>query len=445
MVNEWWKFWNARSELRAAVQDVERVLAVSRVRATGFAFLPANIVYSEQLVVFPLSTFASFAVLQSQVHELWARFFSGTALDLIRYTPTDCFETFPFPVGFKTNAALEATGREYYEFRATLMQDLWLGLTEIYNHFHSPDDEALARLEALYRKRAATSDWRTAEGVPADRSPLQVYATPATALAGVQHLRELHAAMDAAVLTAYGWADLLPRCQCEFLLDYEDEDDGESTGRQRKKPWRYRWPDDVRDEVLARLLKLNAERAEQERLAGQAAAAKPATKRRRKPKVAAAKLSERPLPTEFRLPVEDPMLYSISLVVSLLSEAGGSLPWPRLLDAFVLATEPKLLARLAVSDDIGRAKAWASRWNEAAKAEMIIPALRQLGGNNLAVEHTDDGLEFALQDGPRPHVSDDVAYDAWLALRVAGLLAPQTVPISMRDAWTAQAETVLTA
>jgi len=29
-------------------------------------------------------------------------------------------------------------------------------------------------------------------------------------------------------------------------------------GRRRKKPWRYRWPDEIRDEVLARLLKLNA-------------------------------------------------------------------------------------------------------------------------------------------------------------------------------------------
>ena len=70
--------------------------------------------------------------------------------DDLRYTPTNCFETFPYPAGFETNAALEAAGREYYEFRAALMQDLWLGLMEIYKIFHSPDDEALARLEALY-------------------------------------------------------------------------------------------------------------------------------------------------------------------------------------------------------------------------------------------------------------------------------------------------------
>ncbi len=43
--------------------------------------------------------------------------------------------------------------------------------------------------------------------------------------------------------------------------------------RRRRKPWRYRWPDDFRDEVLARLLELNRQRAEEERLSGAAAEA----------------------------------------------------------------------------------------------------------------------------------------------------------------------------
>ena len=86
-------------------------------------------------------------------------------------------------------------------------------------------------------------------------------------------LRELHAAMDRAVLEAYGWHDLAEKATCEFLPDYEDDEDDEEepSGRRCKKPWRYRWPDDFRDEVLARLLDLNQKRAEEERLAGLAA------------------------------------------------------------------------------------------------------------------------------------------------------------------------------
>jgi hypothetical protein len=41
-----------------------------------------------------------------------------------------------------------------------------------------------------------------------------------------------------------------------------------STTRRRKKPWRYRWPDDFRDEVLARLLELNEQRYKEEVIAG---------------------------------------------------------------------------------------------------------------------------------------------------------------------------------
>ena len=60
-----------------------------------------------------------------------------------------------------------------------------------------------------------------------------------------------------------------------------DDNEADTSGRtrRRKKPWRYRWPDDFRDEVLMRLLRLNQERAEQER--NQAATTAPAAKSRR--------------------------------------------------------------------------------------------------------------------------------------------------------------------
>jgi len=86
----------------------------------------------------------------------------------------------------------------------------------------------------------------------------------------ILHLRELHAAMDRAVLEAYGWDDLAAAARCEFLLDYEEEEDDEPGAKKskKKKPWRLRWPDDFRDEVLARLLELNEQRAKEEALAG---------------------------------------------------------------------------------------------------------------------------------------------------------------------------------
>ena len=60
---------------------------------------------------------------------------------------------------------------------------------------------------------------------------------------------------------------------CEFLLDYEEDEDDADSSSPPQETLALRWPDDVRDEVLARLLELNQQRAEQDRLAGLAAEA----------------------------------------------------------------------------------------------------------------------------------------------------------------------------
>ncbi len=231
----WWAYHADRRSFYDAIQIAGRVLVLSRVSShLSFVFQPPSRVFGESLNLFLISSFAGFCVLQSREHESWARFFASSLEDRLRYSPSDCFETFPFPKGFETNPTLEAAGRTYYEFRSDLMVRNNEGLTKTYNRFHDPDE----------------------------RSP------------DILKLRELHAEMDRAVLDAYSWTDLKPAC--EFLLDYEEDEDEEDemVGKKskKKKPWRYRWPDDFRDEVLARLLELNRQRAEQERLSGAAEA-----------------------------------------------------------------------------------------------------------------------------------------------------------------------------
>jgi len=142
--------------------------------------------------------------------------------DDLRYTPTDCFETFPLPTNFTTNVALEESGRAYYEFRADLMTSRGKGLTTIYNWFHEQDPE--------YPE--------------------------------IMKLRELHDDLDRAVLDAYGWTDIRP--ECKVMLEFGDEL-GEGSGDEGpKEHYRYRWPDEVRDDVLAHLLELNRQRAVEE-------------------------------------------------------------------------------------------------------------------------------------------------------------------------------------
>ncbi len=235
----WWQYGDRRVELYHTIRSMPRALAVSQVsQYLGFAFVPTNVVFSHAVDVFAFDSYAAFCALQARPHEIWARFFGSSMKDDLRYTPSDCFETFPFPVGWEDSPNLEACGKAYYEFRAPLMVQNNEGLTRTYNRFHDP-----------------SHDGTGIEG----RDPAEV-------VRDIQRLRELHAAMDRAVLDAYDWNDIPTGCQ--FLLDYEID---EEEWGDKKKPYRYRWPDDVRDEVLARLLELNAKRAAEETRSGAAA------------------------------------------------------------------------------------------------------------------------------------------------------------------------------
>ena len=55
----------------------------------------------------------------------------------LRYTPTDCFETFPFPEKIHDNETLSRLGQHFFGLRKKYMLENDVGLTEFYNRFHS--------------------------------------------------------------------------------------------------------------------------------------------------------------------------------------------------------------------------------------------------------------------------------------------------------------------
>jgi hypothetical protein len=219
----WWQWGRYTPALQAASSRLERVLMHSFYSShLAFAFIPSNTVVAGPHNVFPLNEFASFCVLQSRIHELWARFFGSSLEDRLRYATSDCFETFAFPLNYAVNENLAQAGERYYEYRSELMISRAEGLTMIYNRMNDPEE----------------------------MSP------------DIQRLRDLHDLMDRAVLDAYSWIDIQPKCT--FIDEFDDEDEEEENSRPRKKKYRYRWPDEIRDEVLARLLELNRQRAVEE-------------------------------------------------------------------------------------------------------------------------------------------------------------------------------------
>jgi hypothetical protein len=200
--DNWWQWAETGREIRLAIAPLRRVLVRAEVSQMHMvAFVPKGWVYSHMLVVFAFDDDYHFALLQSGVHEAWARRQASSLRTDLRYTPTDCFATFPFPLaeyaapspqspppaggfgGISPHAggtagalALPAfahaaqIGAAYHERRREIMQARRIGLTKTYNLVHDP----------------ACRD------------------------ADIGDLRQMHAALDAAILACYGWDDLDP-------------------------------------------------------------------------------------------------------------------------------------------------------------------------------------------------------------------------------------------
>jgi len=209
----WWRFTRPTPELYAAITGLERVIVITRHTKTVMpVMVPTGQVMSDATVVFASGDTGMFALLSSAPHYWWAISRASTLETRIRYTPSDVFETLPLP---EVTAEMRECGGRLDTFRRELMLARTFGLTDVYNLVH---DQGC---------------------VDAD----------------IAELREIHRAIDEAVVRAYGWDDLLVAG-----LDH-------CFHETRQGP-RYTIAPAVRQEVLDRLLELNQERYTAEVAAG---------------------------------------------------------------------------------------------------------------------------------------------------------------------------------
>lgn len=199
----WWQFAERAPRLYAAIEGRARTLCRALTsKHHAFAFVALPLVIDQTAPVIVSDGDFDFGVLQSDIHALWARRWGATLETRLRYTPSDCFETFPQPDYYPPVAA---AGAALDENRRQLMVANNQGLTKTYNRVHNPDDP----------------------------DP------------GVHFLRELHVALDEAVARAYSWDDLI------FDHGFHPTSQG----------IRYTVGPKAQDEILSRLLELNHARA----------------------------------------------------------------------------------------------------------------------------------------------------------------------------------------
>lgn len=160
----WWQHFRPRAELVRKISQIGRYAVCARVtKRPVFAFLCCQIRPDNQLSCFVFNDDYSFGILQSDAHWQWFIAKCSKLKSDFRYTPESVFDTFPWPQSptKKQIRTVADAGREIRRIR----------------------DESLPKIKGGLRAL-----YRTLE------------------LPGKNPLKDAHAALDAAVLDAYGFS-----------------------------------------------------------------------------------------------------------------------------------------------------------------------------------------------------------------------------------------------
>ena len=273
--NNWWLFGDARPGLRQQISALPRFIVTPMVaKHRVFKWMPAVQIPENLCVAITRADDTTFGILHSRFHELWSLRMGTSLEDRPRYTPTTCFETFPFPAGLApadtahqttltlpSGAIVSAPKPAAKRNLKQKSPDAGVNRSSLAIESIAAGQTAQRIAEAAKRLNDLRENWlnppewthRVPEVVPLGlaASPYPERTVPRPGLSEadakalqkrtltklynlrqegqVQWLASAHAELDAAVAAAYGWADYGPAT-----------------------------PDDT---ILERLLALNAERA----------------------------------------------------------------------------------------------------------------------------------------------------------------------------------------
>jgi hypothetical protein len=214
----WWLYGRTRPDLRDAIQGLERyITTVETSKHEVFIFLDSKVIPDNKLICIALEDAYFLGILSSKIHSKWALAAGGrlgVGNDPV-YSKTTCFDPFPFPdpAPEQKQKIRELGDRLDTHRKQVQAAHPEITITGMYN-----------LLEKLRSGQPFTD---------ADRE----YNNKAL----VSTLKQIHDELDAAVLEAYGWQDLV-------------------AAQQAGKP-----AEEINETILERLIALNAERAAEER------------------------------------------------------------------------------------------------------------------------------------------------------------------------------------
>jgi hypothetical protein len=207
---KWWMYAEARPGMRTALEGLSRYIVTPRVaKHRIFVWAKPEVMCNDAVIVFARADDYFFGALHSYAHECWS-LRKGTFLGVgndPRYTPTTTFETFPFPwspgaedTASPHHAAISAAAAQLHAER-----EAWLNPPDLIAL--GADSRALRErtLTNLYNAVVALREGKNGNGNGNGDRLVK------SARDFAPRLVALHDALDAAVLAAYGWSDLVGR------------------------------------------------------------------------------------------------------------------------------------------------------------------------------------------------------------------------------------------
>ena len=194
----WWRHVEPRPGMWRALECLARYIATPCVaKHRVFAWRDVRICPDHKLIVVARDDDTIFGILHSRFHEVWSLRLGSTHVDRPVYTPTTTFETFPFPAGLTPDVpAANYAG----DPRASAIADAARRLVELRDRWLNPPEwvEWVDEPVPGYPKCPVPRNEAAAKALK-KRTLTNLYN------AHPQWLADAHAALDAAVASAYGW------------------------------------------------------------------------------------------------------------------------------------------------------------------------------------------------------------------------------------------------
>jgi type II restriction/modification system DNA methylase subunit YeeA len=198
----WWQHGEPRVALRSALEKLYRYATISeKSKHFYFIWLPVSVLPDNRLIVIARDDDTTFGTVSSRFHRAWALRVGSKLEDRPCYTPTTCFQTFPFPEGLTPNISANTYADDP---RAQCIAGAAKRLNELREAWLNPPDLVVRVPEVVpgYPDRILPKDEEAAKELK-ERTLTNLYnQRPAW-------LDNIHKELDAAVAAAYGWpADL---------------------------------------------------------------------------------------------------------------------------------------------------------------------------------------------------------------------------------------------